>query len=95
MQNNLAALTEKEMEKYMNLNDNVVKNMIRLHGTNNLNNVFNVKKQKFLERVVQDHNYKKNKVGEFIKSMSYHDDVLRLYQKNLAETEDTFKIVNS
>ncbi len=95
MNNNLNALSENEFEKYMNLNDNVVKNMTRLHGTNNVNNIFKVKKQKFIEKVIQDHCFKRNKIGQYIKSMYFHEEVIRSYLKTISETEEEFNTVRS
>ena len=93
MNTNLLALSETECSKYMNLNDNVIKNMMRLHGTVNLNNVFTVKRQHFSEKVLHDHLYKKNKIGEFIRSMFYHEDIIRFYQEMIGEAEDNNKAV--
>jgi len=94
MNNNLTMLGEREFEKYLNLNDNIVKNMIRLHGTNNLNNIFKLKKQKFVEKVIQDHLFKKNKMGEFIRGMFYHEEIIKSFQLSISSTEEIYKAVS-
>jgi hypothetical protein len=88
---NLEQLGELEFEKYLKSNDNVLKNMKKVYGNKVLDKVFKVQKQKFLENVIMDHSYKKNKVNDYVILMSKINHQIEILNNSLLELEHNYK----
>jgi hypothetical protein len=90
---NLEKMGELEFENYLKSNDNVLKNMKKIYGNKVLDKVFKAQKQKFLENVILDHSYKKNKVNEYLKCIAEFESSSEYYSQRLIEVETQFKTV--
>ena len=91
---NLEKLGELEFQNYIKSNDNVLKNMKKIYGNKALDKVFKAQKQKFLENVILDHSYKKNKVNEYLKSIAEFESSSEFYLQKLTDLENEFQNVN-
>ena len=90
---NLEKMGELEFENYLKSNDNVLKNMKKIYGNKVLDKVFKAQKQKFLENVILDHSYKKNKVNEYLRSIAEFEASSEMYSQRLIEMESEYQIV--
>ena len=90
---NLEKLGELEFQNYIKSNDNVLKNMKKIYGNKVLDKVFKAQKQKFLENVILDHSYKKNKVNEYLKNIAELESSSEFLSQRLSEIENEYQIV--
>ena len=67
--------------------------MKKIYGNKALDKVFKAQKQKFMENVIIDHSYKKNKVNEYLKSIFEFESSLGFYSQKLNDLEFEYKIV--
>lgn len=89
--NSLEQLGVLEFDKYLKANDQILKNMKKIYGNKVLDKVFKVQKQKFLESIIMDHSFKKNKVNEYIQIITKFESVLEYYNSNITELESNYK----
>jgi len=90
---NLEKMGELEFENYLKSNDNVLKNMKKIYGNKVLDKVFKAQKQKFLENVILDHSYKKNKVNEYLRSIAEFEASSEIFSQRLIEMENEYQTV--
>ena len=67
--------------------------MKKIYGNKVLDKVFKAQKQKFLENVILDHSYKKNKVNEYLKNIAELESSSEFLSQRLSEIENEYQIV--
>lgn len=95
LSSNLEKLGELEFENYLKSNDNVLKNMKKIYGNKVLDKVFKVQKQKFMENVLIDHMYKKNKVNEYVSLINSQEALIFYYNNKVFQLEEDNVKVNT
>ena len=88
LSSNLEKLGELEFDNYLKSNDNDLKNMKKIYGNKVLDKVFKVQKQKFMENVIVDHTYKKNKVNEYVSLINSQEALLFFYNNKVSSMEE-------
>jgi len=90
---NMEKLTEIEFENYFKNNEIVLKKMKNIYGNKILEKVNKTQKFKFMENIIGDHTYKKNKVNEFVKIISKFEETQEYFYSNINSLEAHFKKV--
>jgi len=90
---NMEKLTEIEFENYFKNNEVVLKKMKNIYGAKILEKVNKTQKFKFMENIIADHTYKKNKVNEFVKIIAKFEETQEFYYSNISSLEVAFKKV--
>ena len=90
---NMEKLTEIEFENYFKTNEIVLKKMKNIYGNKILEKVNKTQKFKFMENIIADHTYKKNKVNEFVKIISKFEETQEFFYANINSLESSFKKV--
>ena len=82
LRTNLETLGDVQFKSYLENNEETLKNMKKIYGLKILNKVFKVQKEKFLENVILDHTFKKEKINEYITFMnSYNEKCVNFIKK--------------
>ena len=87
LRTNLETLGDVQFKSYLENNEETLKNMKKIYGLKILNKVFKVQKEKFLENVILDHSFKKEKINEYIAFMNSYNEKCEFY-KNEMKTLD-------
>ena len=90
---NMEKLTEIEFENYFKNNEVVLKKMKNIYGAKILEKVNKTQKFKFMENIIADHTFKKNKVNEFVKIIAKFEETQEFYYANISSLEVAFKKV--
>ena len=82
LRTNLETLGDVQFKSYLENKEETLKNMKKIYGLKILNKVFKVQKEKFLENVILDHTFKKEKINEYITFMnSYNEKCVNFIKK--------------
>ena len=87
---NLQTLGDVQFKSYLENNEENFKNMKKIYGVKILDKVFKVQKEKFLENVILDHTYKKNKLNEYISFINSYNDKCEFYKKEMSNLDNIY-----
>ena len=87
---NLQTLGDVQFKSYLENNEENFKNMKKIYGVKILDKVFKVQKEKFLENVILDHTYKKNKLNEYISFINSYNDKCEFYKNEMSNLDNIY-----
>ena len=90
LRTNLETLGDVQFKSYLENNEETLKNMKKIYGLKILNKVFKVQKEKFLENVILDHTFKKEKINEYITFMNSYNEKCEFYKKEMINFDIKF-----
>ena len=93
LRTNLETLGDVQFKSYLENNEETLKNMKKIYGLKILNKVFKVQKEKFLENVILDHTFKKEKINEYINFMNSYKEKCDYYKKEMVTLDEKFNIL--
>jgi hypothetical protein len=88
--NSLEQMGEQEFENYIKANSQILKNMKKVYGNKAIDKVFKSQKQKFLENIIIDHTFKKEKVNEYIIAISKYEASVEEFNANVVVLENQY-----
>jgi hypothetical protein len=89
--NSLEQMGEQEFENYIKANNQVLKNMKKIYGNKAIDKVFKSQKQKFLENIIIDHTFKKERVNEYIIAISKYEASVEAFNSNVVILESEYR----
>jgi hypothetical protein len=88
--NSLEQMGEQEFENYIKANSQILKNMKKVYGNKAIDRVFKSQKQKFLENIIIDHTFKKERVNEYIVAISKYEASVEQFNNNVGVLENQY-----